>query len=55
MTVQAQTSYFVSASYFDRKPLNVFERVVIVDDIGRHKITPAALFVAAASGMSHHV
>ena len=40
VTVVAQINYFVSASYFDRKP-SYFKCVVILDDFGIHKITRA--------------
>ena len=42
MTVVAQTSYFVSASYFGRKPMKRVECMAILDDFGRRKITQAA-------------
>ena len=42
VAVVAQTSYFICASYFARKPVKWFKCVVILDDFGRHKIPRAA-------------
>ena len=42
VAVVAQTSNFVSASYFDRKPMKLSKCVVILDDFGRRKITQSA-------------
>ena len=42
MAMVAQTSYLVGASCFDRKPMKRSKCVVILDDIGRRKITRAA-------------
>ena len=42
VAVVGQTSYFVGASYIDRKPVKLFKCVVILNDIGRRKIARTA-------------
>ena len=55
MTVVAQISYFVGASYFDRKPNKVILNVWLYEmTLEGAKLLELHSSVSVASGMSHH-